>query len=186
MSNQIELQGLIDHLVQSIKDISFREDITESTTISSLEMDSLDFLELFFKLQMFLGVEMSQKDLERVLSEHLRQRTGNEEELNTLSFFKTFGVLSLRELAEMLLQAFLNQEFQPAESKNILAGMDLEIMSPRQGEFLSIHGERLKTRSENEAWEILQRMYPRDKNVSQAEQMRQNVYVFAVLRNEVV
>lgn len=125
-------------LIESLKDITLREELHSGTTLGELSLDSLDVLELFFRLQSFLGTEITQEDMQKFL-------LGEEENMQVA--MQRFSKRTIAELAETLQSGFEGREALEEQLESLENGLELwdESQSQKADELLNWKRERHKT-----------------------------------------
>lgn len=132
-----------EQLVQALQEISTRKELQETDRLSDIGLDSIDYLELFFRLKHIMGVELSQEELEHALGNSLRPKDIDPDNWSSAEFFRAFSELSIREVSELLRVAHQQGTFTPIQDS--LHGNDsLEINSPAQESYRKNH-ENLNT-----------------------------------------
>ncbi len=154
----MNVEELLEQIIAALREITFNQDISEATKIRDLGMDSLDFLELFFRLQSILSIEMSQRDLEKMMAEGLKEKMGDEYEFNSLNFLQAFGALSIRELSLLLIDSYQKGNFTARDSIKI-SEVVLEIYGSLQDEFVNHRQNARLTPAESEAMQIWNRKW---------------------------
>ncbi len=126
-------------LTESLKDITMREELDSGTRLGELSLDSLDVLELFFRLQAFLGTEITQEDMQKFL-------LGEEENMQIA--MQKFSERTISELAVILQAGFEGREALEGKLESLENGLELwdEYQSQKADGILSWKKERHKTR----------------------------------------